>query len=80
MQVYVVISDTIAYGQRYHGIHGVHRTKESAHKYALSAITGIAQRHCYNVSTDDIRIEDNDYFYENNKVDIVVSCIEQRIL
>ena len=77
--VYVVVSDTIAYGQSYHGIHGVYKTKESAQAQAMSTMMGIAKRHGYAITKDDITIEYEDYMYENNKVDIVVSCIEQQM-
>lgn len=79
MTVYVVVSSTIAYGQTFSGVHGVYKSKDSAQLSALSAATGIAQRHCYNVTRDDIIIDCDDCIYTNPKVDIVVSCIEQRL-
>ena len=77
MNVYVIVSDTIAYGQNYHGIHGVYKDKDSAHKQAMSTIMSIAQHHKCNITKDDITIEYEDHTYANDKIDIVVSCIEQ---
>ena len=80
MTVYVVVSSTISYGQTFSGVHGVYSSKDSARLSALSAATGIAQRHCYNVTKDDITIDDDNCIYTSSKVDVVVSCIEQRLL
>lgn len=77
--VYVVVSDTIAYEQNYHGIHGVYKSIESAHVAAMSTITSIAKNHGHNVTKDDVFIEYEDFMYENSKIDIVVSYIEQRL-
>lgn len=77
--VYVVVSDTIAHGQNYHGIHGVCTSKDSAQAQAMSTIMGIAQHHKCNITKDDITIEYDDHIYASDKVDIVVSCIEQRL-
>lgn len=78
--VYVVVSDTIDRGQVYHGIHGVYTSKDSAQAQAMSTIMGIAEHHKCNITKDDITIEYDDHIYTSNKVDIVVSCIEQQIL
>lgn len=77
--VYVVVSDTIAYGQNYHGIHRVYKSIESAHVAAMSTIASIAKNHGHNITKDDVFIEYEDFMYENSKIDIVVSCIEQRL-
>lgn len=79
MEVYVVVSDTLAKGQNYHGIHGVYKTKESAQAQAMSTIMGIVKHHGYSISKDDITIEYDDCTFANEKIDIVVSCIEQRL-
>lgn len=79
MTVYVVVSDTIAYGQSCHGLHGVYQSIESAQQSAMSTIISTAQRYGYNIIADDIVVQDEDYLYENNKIDIVVSCIEQEL-
>lgn len=78
-QVYVVVSDTIDRGQVYHGIHGVYTSKESAQAQAMSTIVGIAEHHKCNITKDDITIEYDDHIYTSDKVDIVVSCIEQNL-
>ena len=77
--VYVVVSDTFAHGHNYHGVHGVYKTKESAYAQAMSTIMGIVKHHGYNPSKDDITAEYDDFLFANEKVDIVVSCLEQRL-
>lgn len=76
MKVYVVISDSIINGHSSHGLHGVYADKEQAKVAAISAITSTA-----NSSIDDINIEEYDeqleLFYNQNGIDIVVSCIKQ---
>lgn len=79
MSVYVVVSDTIAHGQNYHGIHGVYQSIELAHKQAMSTITSIAKHHGCNITKDDITKEYDDFVYCTDKIDVVVSCIEQRL-
>lgn len=74
MKVYVVISDSIINGHSSHGLHGVYADKEQAKVAAISMITSTAGR---NISVDDIYIEDGELFYNQNGIDIVVSCIEQ---
>ena len=78
MKVYVVISDSIINGHSSHGLHGVYADKEQAKVAAISMITSTA-----NVSIDDIHIEDDDdqleLFYNQNGIDIVVSCIRQSV-
>ena len=76
MKVYVVISDSIINGHSSHGLHGVYADKEQAKVAAISVITSTAK-----VSVDDIHIEEYDeqleLFYNQNGIDIVVSCIKQ---
>ena len=72
MKVYVVISDSIINGHSSHGLHGVYADKEQAKIAAISMITSTAK-----VSVDNIHIEDDELFYNQNGIDIVVSCIEQ---
>ena len=78
MKVYVVLSDSIINGHSSHGLHGVYVDKEQAKVTAISMITSTA-----NVSVDDIHIEDDDdqleLFYNQNEIDIVVSCIRQSV-
>lgn len=76
MKVYVVISDSIINGHSSHGLHGVYADKEQAKIAAISMITSTAK-----VFIDDINIEEYDeqleLFYNQNGIDIVVSCIKQ---
>lgn len=76
MKVYVVISDSIINGHSSHGLHGVYADKGQAKIAAISMITSTA-----NSSIDDIHIEEYDeqleLFYNQNGIDIVVSCIKQ---
>ena len=74
MKVYVVISDSIINGHSSHGLHGVYTSKDLAISTAISVITSTAKMH---ISSDDICIEDGELFYNQNGIDIVVSCIEQ---
>lgn len=76
MKVYVVISDSIINGHSSHGLHGVYADKEQAKVAAISMITSTAG---HSVSVDDICIEDGELFYNQNGIDIVVSCIEQYV-
>ena len=77
MKIYVVISDSIINNHSSHGLHGVYTSKDLAISTAISVITSTAKMHKQNISSDDICIEDNELFYNNNGIDIVVSCIEQ---
>lgn len=74
MKIYVVISDSIINGNSSHRLHGVYADKERAKTAAISMITSTVGQ---NISMDDIHIEDNEFFYNQNGIDIVVSCIAQ---
>ena len=80
MKVYVVLSDSIINGHSSHGLHGVYADKEQAKVTAISVITSIAGQ---NISVDDVYIEDDneqlELFYNQNGIDIVVSCIMQNV-
>lgn len=76
MKVYVVISDSIINGHSSHGLHGVYTSKDLAISTAISVITSTAKTH---ITSEDISIEDGELFYNQNGIDIVVSCIEQYV-
>lgn len=78
-KVYVVISETIYQGHSSHGLHGVYSDKTKAITTAISAITGIANRHYYEVSTDDICVDDLEFSYASGNIEIYLSCIEQDV-
>ena len=79
MKVYVVISDSIINGHSSHGLHGVYTSKYLAISTAISVITSTAKKYGQNITSDDICIEDGELFYNQNGIDIVVSCIEQYV-
>ena len=77
MPVYVVVSVTISYGQTFHGVHGVYKSKDAAQVAALSSIIAIVKNHGYSITKNDITIDEQDFIYTSNKTDVVVSCIKQ---
>ncbi len=83
MKIYVVISDSIIHEHSSHGLHGVYADKCKANVAAISMITSTAKQYGQIVSIDDIHIEDDneqlELFYNNNGIDIVVSCILQSV-
>ena len=78
-KVYVVISETIYQGHSSHGLHGVYSTYDSAKTTAISAITSIANRHYYEVGSEDICIDDPEFSYASGNIEIYLSCIEQEV-
>ena len=80
MKVYVVISDSIINNYSSHGLHGVYQNKASAKTSAISAITSMANAWGHNVTIEDITTEEDDFFYNKDGIDIVVSCIEEDLL
>lgn len=80
MKIYVVISDSIINNHSSHGLHGVYKSLSDAKTTAISMIISTAKLHGYNITSNDITVDDNDFFYAQHGIDIVVSCIEQDLL
>lgn len=80
MKIYVVISDSIINNHSSHGLHGVYQNHSDAITAAISMIKSTVQLHGYNITLDDITIDDNELFYAKHGIDIAVSCIEQDLL
>lgn len=80
MKIYVVISDSIINNHSSHGLHGVYQNLSDAKTAAISMIKSTAKLHGHNIALDEITIDDNDFFYAQHGIDIVVSCIEQDLL
>lgn len=80
MTVYVVISNSVIHGHQSNGLHGVYATKSAAQSTAISAIKSIAKRYYHDVNMAGIDIEDGlEFSYQNDNIDIFVSCIEQEV-
>lgn len=77
MKVYVVISDSIINGHSSHGLHGVYADKEQAKVAAISMITSTTKASIDNIITEEYDDEQLELFYNQNGIDIVVSCIKQ---
>lgn len=80
MKIYVVISDSIIHNHSSHGLHGVYQNKSDAKNAAISMITSTAKLQGHNVAIEDITIEEDEFFYNKNGIDIIVSCIKQDLL
>lgn len=81
MKVYVVISDSIIQGHESNALHGVYATKDKARSVAISAIISMARGHYHNISKSDIcEMDDLEFNYQSNNIDIYVSCIEQEVM
>lgn len=80
MKVYVVISDSLIQGHQSNGLHGVYATESSATRTAISAITSIAKRYYHNINKEDICVDDLEFSYQSNNIEIYVSCIEQEVI
>lgn len=80
MTVYVVVSESIIHGHQSNGLHGVYATKASAQSTAMSAITSIAKRYYHDINKVDVCVEDDlEFSYQNDNINIFVSCIEQEV-
>lgn len=79
MKVYVVISSSIINDHESNGLHGVYTTKSSAKSTAISAIKSIAQRYYRNINTADICEDGLEFSYQDDTIDICVSCLEEEL-
>lgn len=80
-KVYIVISDSIIQGYESNCLHGVYATKDKAKSAAISAIISMAQGHYHNITKADIcEMDDLEFNYQSNGLDIYVSCIEQEVM
>jgi hypothetical protein len=78
-KVYVVISDSIIQSHESHGLHGVYSTESKATSMAIAVITSIAKRHYHNITASDICVDDFEFSYQSDNLEVYVSCIEQEV-
>lgn len=79
-KVYVVISDSIIQGHTSNALHGVYSTKEKAKSAAISAIISMAKGRYHNITKADIcEMDELEFNYQANHIDIYVSCLEQEV-
>ena len=79
MKAYVVLSDSIANGHQSHGLHGVYLSEDNAKATAISTIISEVARYGARIDSSDIIMDGLEFSYQNNAIDIYVSCIEQDI-